>query len=75
MRLELQMSLLKPQIDTDYRRIVISYLKFALEHCEEGRFFENFIKKGIILTKIILFLQSFINLNLRKKKSILIKTK
>ena len=75
MRLELQMSLLKPQIDTDYRRIVISYLKFALEHCEEGRFFEKFYKKGIILTKIILFLQSFINLNLRKKKSILIKTK
>lgn len=31
MRLELQMELLKPEIDIDYRRIIISYLKFALE--------------------------------------------
>ena len=30
MRLELQMELLKPEIDIDYRRIIISYLKFAL---------------------------------------------
>ena len=27
MRLELQMELLKPEIDIDYRRIIISYLK------------------------------------------------
>lgn len=44
MRLELQMELLKPEIDIDYRRIIISYLKFALEHCEGGRFFEKFYK-------------------------------
>lgn len=44
MRLELQMELLKPELDIDYRRIIISYLKFALEHCEGGRFFEKFYK-------------------------------
>lgn len=44
MRLELQMELLKPELDIDYRRILISYLKFALEHCEGGRFFEKFYK-------------------------------
>jgi CRISPR-associated endoribonuclease Cas6 len=29
MRLELQMELLKPEIDIDYRRIIISYLNKA----------------------------------------------
>ena len=29
MRLELQMELLKPELDIDYRRIIISYLKFG----------------------------------------------
>lgn len=44
MRLELQMELLKPEIDIDYRRIIISYLKFALEHCEGEDFSKNFIR-------------------------------
>ena len=44
MRLELQMELLKPELDIDYRRIIISYLKFALEHCEGGRLFQVLCK-------------------------------
>ena len=68
MRLELQMSLLKPQIDTDYRRIVISYLKFALEHCEEGRFFEKFYKKRNNINKDYSFSTVFHNPKFTKEK-------
>lgn len=32
MRLELQMELLKPELDIDYRRIIISYLKIVESH-------------------------------------------
>lgn len=59
MRLELQMELLKPEIDIDYRRIIISYLKFALEHCEGGRFFEKFYKNRDNIVKELLFFNSF----------------
>lgn len=59
MRLELQMELLKPEIDIDYRRIIISYLKFALEHCEGGRFFEKFYKNRDNIVKDYCFPSKF----------------
>lgn len=44
MRLELQMELLKPEIDIDYRRIIISYLKFALEFSKRHEFLLDRLK-------------------------------
>ena len=68
MRLELQMELLKPEIDIDYRRIIISYLKFALEHCEGGRFFEKFYKNRDNIVKDYCFSTVFSKPRFTKEK-------
>lgn len=68
MRLELQMELLKPEIDIDYRRIIISYLKFALEHCEGGRFFEKFYKDRDNIVKDYCFSTVFSKPRFTKEK-------
>jgi len=47
MRLELQLDLEKPELSKDYRRIVLSYLKFALSECNDGKYFEKYFKDTI----------------------------
>lgn len=47
MRLELQLELEKPELSKDYRRIVLSYIKFALNECNDGKYFERFYKDTI----------------------------
>lgn len=74
MRLELQMELLKPEIDIDYRRIIISYLKFALEHCE-GEDFRKFYKNRDNIVKDYCFSTVLVSHDSRKEKFILIKMK
>ena len=75
MRLELQMELLKPELDIDYRRIIISYLKFALEHCEGGRFFEKFYKDRDNIVKDYCFSTVLVSHDSQKKRFILIRMK
>ena len=68
MRLELQMELLKPEMNIDYRRIIISYLKFALEHCEGEDFFEKFYKNRDNIVKDYCFQQFLVSHDSQKEK-------
>lgn len=42
MRIELEFDLKKPNIDVDYRRIVLSWIKSCLSICNEGKYLEKY---------------------------------
>lgn len=46
MRYAVELELDKPEIPLDYHRSILSYLKFAFEQYEEGRFFEEYYGVG-----------------------------
>ena len=59
---------MKQELDIDYRRIIKYYLKFALEHCEGGRFFEKFYKDRDNIVKDYCFSTFFSKPRFRKEK-------
>ena len=42
MRLELQFDLDKPEINLDYRRLILSWLKAGLTRCNQGKYYERY---------------------------------
>lgn len=42
MRIELQFDLNKPEINLDYRRLILSWLKAGLSSCNQGKYYERY---------------------------------
>ena len=42
MRLELQFDLDKPEINLDYRRLILSWLKAGVTRCNQGKYYERY---------------------------------
>ena len=42
MRLELQFDLDKPEVNLDYRRLILSWLKAGLTRCNQGKYYERY---------------------------------
>lgn len=47
MRFELLMNLEKNEIDKDYRRVILSFLKAALKNCNLGKYYDSYYKDTI----------------------------